>query len=135
MLALSYGLRLVGLPVQNLAQEFLCELIPLVDLVDNQQAVTAVERVYSKKLRCVYRTRRIAIGLLHEIVGDMKQLVEIDTSNPICRRATSTLRPWHPRSLALSGFSLGCSDPAKVWRAGGRVRAATRCFSNHSICG
>ena len=44
MLALNDGLRHVGLPVQNLLQEFLCELILMVDLVDNQQAVTAVER-------------------------------------------------------------------------------------------
>ena len=50
MLALNDGLRHVGLPVQNLLQEFLCELIQLVDLVDNQQAVTAVERGYSKKI-------------------------------------------------------------------------------------
>ena len=42
--ALNDGLRHVGLPVQNLLQEFLCELILMVDLVDNQQAVPAVER-------------------------------------------------------------------------------------------
>ena len=60
------------------------ERILLVCLVDNQQAITAVQRVswttsrrYSKRLRCLNRTHRIAIGSLHEIVGDEKQRVEI----------------------------------------------------------
>ena len=34
------------------------------------------------------------------------------TSNPSCRGATSTPRPWYLRSSALSGFSSGCRDPA-----------------------
>ena len=58
-------------------QEFLGERIPLVGLVDNQHAITAVKRGYSKKLRCLNRTHRIAIGSLHENVGDEKQRVEI----------------------------------------------------------
>ena len=53
------------------------ERIPLVCLVDNQQAITAVKRRNSKRLRCLNRTHRIAIGSLHEIVGDERQLVEI----------------------------------------------------------
>ena len=53
MVALSHGLRHVGLPVQDLVQEFLGERIPLVCLVDNQQAITAVKRGYSKSLRCL----------------------------------------------------------------------------------
>ena len=77
VVALSHGLRHYGLPVQDLVQEFLGEGIPLVGLVDNQQAITAVKRVYSKNLRCLNRTQRIAIGSLHEIVGDEKQRVEI----------------------------------------------------------
>ena len=44
VVALSHGLRHVGLPVQDLVQEFLGERIPLVGLVDNQQAITAVKR-------------------------------------------------------------------------------------------
>ena len=58
-------------------QEFLGKRIPLVCLVDNQQAITAVKRGYSKRSRCLSRTHRIAIGSLHEIVGDEKQRVEI----------------------------------------------------------
>ena len=66
-----------GLPVQDLVQEFLGERIPLVGLVDNQQAITAVKRGKSKRLKCLNRTHRIAIGSLHEIVGDERQRVEI----------------------------------------------------------
>ena len=57
--------------------EFLGERVQLVCLVDNQQAITAVKRGYSKRLRCLNRTHRIAIGSLHEIVGDERQRVEI----------------------------------------------------------
>ena len=63
--------------MQDLVQEFLVERIPLVCLVDNQQAITAVKRVKSKRLRCLNRTHRIAIGSLHEIVGDERQRAEI----------------------------------------------------------
>ena len=75
--AISHGLRHVGLPVQDFVQEFLGERIPLVCLVDNQQAITAVKRGYSKRLRCLNLTHRIAIGPLHEIVGDERQQVDI----------------------------------------------------------
>ena len=46
-------------------------------LVDNQQAITAVKRRYSKRLRCLNRTHRIAIGSLHENISDERQQVEI----------------------------------------------------------
>ena len=62
VVALSHGLRHFGLRVQDLVHEFLGERIPLVCFVDNQQAITAVKRGYSKRLRCLNRTRRIAIG-------------------------------------------------------------------------
>ena len=77
MVALSHGLRHFGLPVQDLVHEFLGERVQLVCLVDNQQAITAVKRGYSKRLRCLNRTHRIAIGSLREIVGDERQRVEI----------------------------------------------------------
>ena len=44
VVALSHGLRHFGLQVQDLVQEFLGERIPLVCLVDNQQAIPAVKR-------------------------------------------------------------------------------------------
>ena len=34
------------------------------------------------------------------------------TSNPSCRRATSTPQPCYLRSSALTGFLWGCRDPA-----------------------
>ena len=51
--------------MQDLVQEFLGERIPLVGLVDNQQAIPAVKWGDSKRLRCLNRTHRIAIGSLH----------------------------------------------------------------------
>ena len=59
VVAINHGLRHFGLPVQDLVHEFLGERIQLVCLVDNQQAITAVKRGYSKR-----RTHPIAIGSL-----------------------------------------------------------------------
>ena len=97
VVAFSHGLRHVGLPVQDLVQEFLGKRIPLVCLVDNQQAITAVKRGYSKRLRCLNRTHRIAIGSLHEIVGTrpksgaltatLTRAVDLAGPAPACPRA------------------------------------------------
>ena len=76
VVAISHGLRHCGLPVQDVVHEFLGERIQLVCLVDYQQAITAVKRRYSKRLRCLNRTHLIAICSLHEMVGDEKQRVE-----------------------------------------------------------
>ena len=113
VVALSHGLRHDGLPVQDLVQEFLGERIPLVGLVDNHQAITAVKRGYSKRLRCVNRTHRIAIGSLHEIVGDERGAGR-DPLHRIQAAEGQHLHqgPWYLRSSALSGFSSGCRDPA-----------------------
>ena len=46
-------------------------------LVDSQQAISAIKRGYSKRFRCLNRTHRVAIGSLHEIVGDERQRFEI----------------------------------------------------------
>ena len=43
VVAISHGLRHLGLPVQDLVHEFLGERFQLVCLVDNQQAITAVK--------------------------------------------------------------------------------------------
>ena len=81
-------------------------------LVDNQQEITAVKRWYSKRLRCLNRTHRIAIGSLHEIVGDERQRVEIRYIESKLQKGNIYTKPWYLRSSALSGFSSGCRDPA-----------------------
>ena len=78
VVSLSHGLRNTGLPVQDLIQEMIGVRIPLLCKVDNDQAIAAAKRGYSKRLRCLHRTHRIAIGSLHEIFEDADQQCSIE---------------------------------------------------------
>ena len=112
VVAVSHGLRHNGLPVQDLVQEFLGERIPLVCLVDNQQAITAVKRVYSKRLRCLNRTHRIAIGSLHEIVGDERQLVEICYIESKLQKGNIYTKAMVPAQFSAERLLIGMQRPS-----------------------
>ena len=112
VVALSHGLRHVGLPVQDLVQEFWGERIPLVGLVDNQQAITAVKRVYSKKLRCLNRPHRIAIGSLHKIVGDEKQWVEIRHIESKLQKGNIYTKAVAPAQFSAERLLIGMRRPS-----------------------
>ncbi len=56
--------------MQTLMQEMLGMLIPIVCCIDNTQAIAAMKKGYSKRLRCLNRTHRCAIGVLNEIYGN-----------------------------------------------------------------
>ena len=112
VVALSHGLRHVGLPVQDLVQVFMGERIPLVGLVDNQQAITAVKREYSKKLRCLNRTHRIAIGSLHEIVGDEKQRVEIRYIESKLQKGNIYTKAMAPAQFSAERLLIGMQRPS-----------------------
>ena len=112
VVALSHGLRHVGLPVQDMVQEFWGERIPLVCLVDNQQAITAVKRGCGKRLRCLNRTHRIAIGSLHEIVGDEKQRVEIRYIESKLQRGNSCTKAMVPAQFSAERLLIGMQRPS-----------------------
>ena len=112
VVALSHGLRHVGLPVQDLVQEFLGERIPLVCLVDNEQAITAVKRWYSKRLRCLNRTHRIAIGSLHEIVGDERQRVEIRYIESKLQKGSIYTKAMVPAQFSAERLLIGMQRPS-----------------------
>ena len=112
VVALSHGLRHVGLPVQDLVQEFLGERIPLVGLVDNQQAITAVKRECSKKLRCSNRTHRVAIGSFHEIVGDEKQRVEIRHIESKLQKGNIYTKAMAPSQFSAERLLIGMQRPS-----------------------
>ena len=112
VVALSHGLRHFGLPVQDLVHEFLGERIPLVCLVDNQQAITAVKRVYSKRLRCLNRTHRIAIGSLHEIVGDERQRVEIRYIESKLQKGNIYTKALVPAQFSAERLLIGMQRPS-----------------------
>ena len=57
-------------PIQEMIEQALGKRVPVVVRIDNTQAITAIQRGYSKKLRHLKRCHRIAIGWAHERVND-----------------------------------------------------------------
>ena len=45
--------------------------------VDNTQAITAMKRGYSKKLKSLQRCHRCALGVIHELITDDSQKVTV----------------------------------------------------------
>ena len=77
--AVAYNTKHEGIPMQMLLDIFLADCrrpIDLVAKVDNTQAITAISKGYSKKLRFLERTHRCSIGSLHELVEDGLMKVE-----------------------------------------------------------
>lgn len=67
---MSVGLRGEGIPIQTMLEAMLSAPVRLTCNDDNTQALAAVERGYSKKLRHVAKTHRINVGFLHECASD-----------------------------------------------------------------
>ena len=108
VVALSHVLRHVRLPVQDLVQEFLGERIPLVGLVDNQQATTAVKRVDSKRLRCLNCMHLI----LHEIIGDETQRVEIRHIESKLQKGNIYTKAMVPAQFSAERLLIGMQRPS-----------------------
>ncbi len=66
----SHGLRKEAIPVQILFEHLLGIRLPIICEIDNTQAIAAIRKGYSKKLRQLSRTQRCAIGVVHECVND-----------------------------------------------------------------
>ena len=68
-MALSYFVKHEGIPLQILVDDLLGNAgTPLAAYVDNMQAIAAVQKGYSKKLKFLERTHRCSIGILREMV-------------------------------------------------------------------
>lgn len=75
--ALSTGVRGEGIAIQRMMSAFLARSVHLVAEVENTQAIAAVARGHSKKLRHLARSQRVNIGFLHDLVsGDFGVRVE-----------------------------------------------------------
>jgi hypothetical protein len=68
--SLSVGLRTEGFPTQLLFEAIMGVSMHVECLVDNSQAIAAVKKGYSKKLRHLERTHRVSISFLHEMLND-----------------------------------------------------------------
>ncbi len=67
---MSKGLRSEALPCQLLLEAILRKRVPVEMICDNTQALAAIEKGYSKKLRALSRSQRVSIGVLHEVFRD-----------------------------------------------------------------
>ena len=56
--------------MQLLLEQLLNTVVPILGLVDNDQAITAIRKGYSKKLRALPRTHRVAVGVLNDCLQD-----------------------------------------------------------------
>ena len=68
--AASHVIRREALPLQILFSHLLGRSLGIELNVDNTQAISAIEKGYSKKLRHLARTQRVCIGLLNELLHD-----------------------------------------------------------------
>ena len=80
--------------------------------VDNQQAITTVKRVYSKRLTCLKRTHRIAIGSLHEIVGEERQRVEIRCIESKLQKGNICTKALVPAQFSAERLLIGMQRPS-----------------------
>ena len=75
----STAIRHIGLPVQTLLQAMIGgRLVPIRVKVDNTQAISAIKKGYSKKLRCLNRTHRVSIGAVNEIYLDPECALDVE---------------------------------------------------------
>jgi len=68
--AASHVLRKEAVPVQILFEHMLGKRLNIRMKIDNSQALAAITKGYSKKLRYLARTQRVCIGLLNDLLND-----------------------------------------------------------------
>ena len=100
VVALSMGVRHIGLPMQDLFEAFLGRRIPMVCRCDNTQAIAAAKKGYSKKLRCLNRTHRISISALNEIFADESQCCSIEWIETAKQKANIYTKALGPAQFA-----------------------------------
>jgi hypothetical protein len=52
--------------------------LPIRMKIDNMQAISAIKKGYSKKLRHIARTQRVCLGLLNELLNDPEIKMQIE---------------------------------------------------------
>ena len=112
--SLSLGLRKEALPVQLLFEELLGDRLPVECNVDNTQAITAVERGYSKKLRQLQRTQRVAIGVLNECVKDASMRVSVRHCPTALMKADLFTKVLDPSKFATACRMIGIQPKAAI---------------------
>ena len=71
-------MRRESLPIQLLLEATLGKRLQILRHIDNTQAITAIKKGYSTKLRHLQRTHRVCIELLHECSEDPEIQMQIE---------------------------------------------------------
>ena len=107
--SLAYYTKHEGIPMQILIDALLAGTRPpirLVALVDNTQAIAAVQKGYSKKLRFLERTHKCSINTIHELLQD--GTIEVEYAPTATHRGDGFTKAMEPakfqRAIALMGM-------------------------------
>ena len=92
----STAIRHVALPLQSLLKELLGSLVPIRVYIDNTQAEQAIRKGYSKRLRCLSRTHRCSIGVLHELFNDPEVAMELEHAASAVHKGDFFTKPLQP---------------------------------------
>lgn len=107
VISMSMSIRQEALPIQLLFETLLGKQLPLQAFVDNTQCITAVEKGYSKKLRHLARTRRVSIGVLHELLEDEDASLTLEYCETSQMLADSFTKALPPASFAAAKMAMG----------------------------
>ena len=106
----SHAIRHEALPIQALLENFLGRLVRMRVGIDNTQALTAIEKGYSKRLRHLSRTHRISIGVLNELQKDGEAMVEFVHEPTASHKGDLFTKSFAPAAFAERVQMLGMQE-------------------------
>eukprot|EP00971_Amphidinium_carterae_P043374 853666-Amphidinium_carterae.2 len=93
VIALNTGVREEGVALHSLVELIVGQGISLVCKEDNTQAISAIQRGYSKKLRHLPRVHRISLGALNEMLCGPNRIGELEYHETCTHRADIFTKP------------------------------------------
>eukprot|EP00971_Amphidinium_carterae_P059634 1179298-Amphidinium_carterae.2 len=93
IIALNSGTREEGIPLHGLVEAIVGCSVRFVCREDNAQAISAVRRGYSKKLRHLPRIHRISIGALNEMLCGPQRVGDLEYHETSSHRADIFTKP------------------------------------------
>ena len=111
----SNGLRHEAIPVQSLMEVFLGHRLFIRHLVDNTQALAACDKGYSKRLRYLARTHRVALGVMHDLLHDPEQRNTTEYVQSACQKGeiVTQVLPHAPCIAARELIGMVPGSPSK----------------------
>ena len=110
----STAVRHCALPVQTLISDMLGALVPIDCRVDNTQALQAIKKGYSKRLRCLSRTHRCSIGAMHEIYNDPEAALDVEYHATATHKGDFFTKSLNPAPFAEARERIGMRRAAKL---------------------